>query len=205
VLYILEIYPGTKLYLDYQRKFNATDDIWLEGREGMCYFETDPSLSQELVLAFGKKLRTALYENMPHFVESIDLIDKKELYPMHADFLSRLGMTFSHGDYSKVELIPDKDGIAQGLFERSLDYHPNHRAYLGLGMIKQKGRAFHEAIRILSKGVELFPDSEELNLCLGISYMNLQDFEAALSHLLKFKHLEGTRYYIDKCHEALSS
>ncbi|MBW1744681.1 MAG: radical SAM protein, partial [Deltaproteobacteria bacterium] len=203
VFYILEVYPGTKLYLDYQKKFNMTDDVWLEGIEGICYFETDPSLSQESVLAFGNKLRTELYENMGHFVESIDLIDKQELYPMHADFLSRLGMTFSHGDYSKVEAIQDKDTIAQGLFEKSLDYYPNHRAYMGLGMIKQKGRAFDTAIDILSKGVELFPESEELNLCLGISYMNLQDYDSALSHLLKFKHSKETRYYIDKCHEAL--
>ena len=205
VFYILEIYPGTKLYLDYQKKFNVTDDVWLKGIEGICYFETDPNLSQESVLAFGSKLRTALYENMPHFVESIDLVDKEEFYPMHADFLSRLGMTFSHGDYSGIEELKDKDKIAQDLFEKSLDYYPNHRAYLGLGMIKQKGRAFHEAIRVLSKGVELFPESEELNLCLGITYMNLQNYHEALSHLLKFKDSKETKYYIDKCHEALSS
>jgi anaerobic magnesium-protoporphyrin IX monomethyl ester cyclase len=72
-------------------------------------------------------------------------------------------------------------------------------------MIKQKGRAFHEAVRILSKGVAHFPESEELNLCLGITYMNLQDYDEALSHLLKFKNSKETRYYIDKCHEALSS
>ena len=203
VFYILEVYPGTKLYLDYQKKFNATDDVWLERMEGICYFETDPGLSQESVLAFGRKLRTALYENMRHFVASIDLIDKEELYPMHADFLSRLGMTFSHGDYSRVEQIKDKDKIAQDLFEKSLDYYPNHRAYLGLGMIKQKGRAFHDAIRILSEGVERFPESEELNLCLGITYMDLQDYDEALSHLLKFKDSKETRYYIDKCYEAL--
>jgi tetratricopeptide (TPR) repeat protein len=198
------MYPGTKLYLDYQKKFNMTDDIWLEGIEGICYFETDPSLSQESVLAFGNKLRTELYENMSHFVESINLIDDEELYPMHADFLSRLGMTFSHGDYSKVEAIQDKDTIAQDLFERSLDYYSNHRAYLGLGMIKQKGGAFDSAIDILSEGVELFPESEELNLCLGISYMNLQDYHGALSHLRRFKDSKETKYYIDKCHEALA-
>jgi tetratricopeptide (TPR) repeat protein len=142
---------------------------------------------------------------MSHYVDSLDLIDKEDLYPEHADFLSRLGMTFSHGDYSKMEAIPDKDQIAERLFQKSLDYHQNHRAYLGMGMIKQKGGEFQKAISILSRGVELFPESEELNLCLGISYMNLQDFEGALSHLLKFKHSKETKYYIDKCHEALGS
>jgi radical SAM superfamily enzyme YgiQ (UPF0313 family) len=205
VFYILEIYPGTKLYLDYQKKFHASDDVWLERMEGICYFETDPNLSRESVLAFGNKLRTELYENIHIFVESLDLIDKEELYPMHADFLSRLGMTFSHGDYSKVEAIRDKDGIAERLFERSLEHHPNHRAYLGLGMTRQRASAFKEAVDILSKGVGLFPESEELNLCLGISYMNLQDYKSALSYLLKFKHSKETKYYIDKCHEALSS
>ena len=36
VLYILEIYPGTKLYLDYQKRFSATDDVWLNKMEGIC-------------------------------------------------------------------------------------------------------------------------------------------------------------------------
>ena len=31
-----------------------------------------------------------------------------EFSALHADFLSRIGMTFSHGDYSAVETIPDK-------------------------------------------------------------------------------------------------
>jgi anaerobic magnesium-protoporphyrin IX monomethyl ester cyclase len=204
VFYILEIYPGTKLYLDYQKNFHTTDDVWLERIEGICYFETDPNLSQESVLAFGKKLRTELYGNIHVFIESLSLMDKEELYPMHADFLSRLGMTFSHGDYSQVEAIQDKDGIAERLFEKSLAYYPDHRAYLGLGMSKQKGRAFNEAIRILSKGIELFPESEELNLCLGISYMNLQDYKRALSCLLKFKDSKQAKYYVDKCYEALA-
>ena len=111
---------------------------------------------------------------MGHFVESIDLIDKEELYPMHADFLSRLGMTFSHGDYSKVEAIQDKDTIAQSLFEKSLGYSPDHRAYLGLGMIKQKGGAFDEAISILSKGVELFPECECLNCSIDVNDATLE-------------------------------
>jgi len=205
VLYILEIYPGTRLYSDFQKKFNATDDIWLKRIEGICYFETDPNLSQEAVFQFGKRIRTELYENMNHFVESINLVNKKELYELHSDFCSRLGMTFSHGDYSKIDAIKDKGNIAEKLFEKSLNYYPNQRAYLGLGIIKQDRREFEGAVKILTKGVEVFPDSEELNLCLGISYMNLRDYNTALSYLLRLRHSKEAEYYVRKCHEELST
>jgi radical SAM superfamily enzyme YgiQ (UPF0313 family) len=205
VSYVLEIYPGTRLYSDYRQKSNATDDVWLRRVEGICYFETDPHLSQESVFAFGDKLRNDLYENINHFVESIDLIDNEELYEKHADFLSRLGMTFSHGDYSMIEAIENKDGIAEKLFNKSLDYYPNDRAYLGLGMLQQKNKGFEEAVEILSKGVELFPDSEDLSLCLGISYMNIGNYTAALSHLQKMQHSKEATYYIEKCQQELSA
>jgi len=201
VLYILEIYPGTKLYLDFQRKFNETDDIWLKRIEGICYFETDPNLSQELVFAFGKRIRTELYENMNHFVESVRLIDKEELYEMHSDFCSRLGMTFSHGDYSNIDVIKDKDKIAEKLFKKSLAYYPNQRAYLGLGLIQQNRKAFEEAVKVLAEGVKLFPESEELNLCLGINYINLGDYNRALVCLLKSQHSKEAAYYIARCKE----
>ena len=203
VLYVLEIYPGTKLYLDFQKKFSVTDDVWLKRMEGICYFETDPNLSQELVFAFGKRLRTELYKNMNHYVESINLINNEELYEMHSDFCSRLGMTFSHGDYSRIEAIEDKDEIAERLFKKSLNYCPNHRAYLGLGLIKQKRQQFQEAVKILSKGVELFPESDELTLGLGISYMNIRDFKSALSYLLQLEHSKEARYFIEQCHKEL--
>ena len=203
--YILEIYPGTKLYSDFRQKSSLTDDVWLERMEGICYFETDPNLSQESVFAFGKKLRTELYENVDHFVDSIELVDKEELYEMHADFWSRLGMTFSHGDYSRIDTIKEKDKIAEKSFKKSLSYHPNDRAYLGLGMIEQKRRDFTKAVKLLSKGIELSPESEELILCLGISYMNLGEYNTALSHLMKLRDSKEARYYIEKCHQELSA
>jgi len=203
VMYILEIYPGTKLYLDFQKKFNETDDVWLKRVEGICYFEIDPNLSQETVFEFGKRLRTELYENMNRFLESLSLIDKEELYEMHADFYSRLGMTFSHGDYSKIEAIKDKEQIAEKLFKKSLGYHPNHRAYLGIGMVEQKRKEFQKAVEILSKGVELFPESEELSLCLGISYMNIGGFDKALSYLQRLKHSKEAKCYIEQCYKEL--
>ena len=104
------------------------------------YFETDEKLSQKMILNFGEKLRTAYYKMLPEFVDSISLVDKKELYPMHSDFLSRLAMTFDHGDYAGIESIKEKEKIADKLYKMSLDYHPDPRAYLGLGIAKQKNR-----------------------------------------------------------------
>ncbi|MGB9498107.1 MAG: B12-binding domain-containing radical SAM protein, partial [Dissulfuribacterales bacterium] len=136
IFYILDIFPGTGLYADFIKMTGATDDIWLEKIEDIMYFETDPGLSRDLILAFGERLRSAYYQSLPEFVEEIHLVDKEELYPMHADFLSRLGMTFSHGDYAKIEAVGDRERIAEKLYLRALRYFPDHRAYLGLGIIK---------------------------------------------------------------------
>ena len=49
------------------------------------------------------------------FLNEIKLIDKEEFYQMHADFLSRLAMTFTHGDYARIEEIKEKENIAEGM------------------------------------------------------------------------------------------
>ena len=110
-----------------------TDDIWLKKMEGICYFESDPHLSQELILDFGKRLRTAFYKSLSTFAEALDLIDEEQFYEMHADFCSRLAMTFSQGDYANNEAIKGKAEAAETLFNKALLYAPDHRAYLGLG------------------------------------------------------------------------
>ncbi|MBE9541602.1 MAG: B12-binding domain-containing radical SAM protein, partial [Proteobacteria bacterium] len=98
IFYILDIFPGTALYSDLKKRSKITDDIWLKQIEDIMFFETDPNLSQEMILAFGERLRMDYYEHLPGFVDGIELIDKEEFYEMHADFLSRLAMTFTHGD-----------------------------------------------------------------------------------------------------------
>ncbi|PQP35408.1 B12-binding domain-containing radical SAM protein [Desulfobacteraceae bacterium SEEP-SAG9] len=203
IFYILDIFPGTALYSDFLKNQNSTDDIWLKQIEDMMYCESDPKLPPELILSFGKKLRTSYYENLPRFAEAIELIDKKEFYEMHSDFLSRIGMTFSHGDYAGIEAIPEKEKIAEGLFKKALDYYPNHRAYLGWATIKQKNQVYSESSRILAEGMEYFPDSEPLNICQGINYMNGSEFSKALSFFLKFKDSKEAVYYIAECYKAL--
>ena len=203
IFYILDIFPGTALYSDFQRRCKVTDDIWLNKVEDIMYFETDPKLSREKILAFGEKLRSEYYAKLPSFADSIVVIDKKELYENHSDFFSRLAMTFSHGDYAGIEGIKGKEAVAERLYLRSLTYYPDHRAYLGLGILKQKGGKHKEAINILSQGLESFPGSLDLNMCLGISHMNMGEYERALLYLLKFKDSKEMSYYIAECYRAL--
>jgi len=141
---------------------------------------------------------------IPEMVDAIDLIDNKEFYPLHADFCSRLGMTFDHGDYANNDAILGKKRIAEKLYIKALTYHPHPSAYLGLGILNQKKSAYHESIKILSEGIQYFPDNEQINMCLGISYMNIGDFETALSFFLKFQHSEQALESIISCYHALN-
>jgi hypothetical protein len=43
-------------------------------------------------------------------------------------------------------------------------------------------------VRMLSDGIELFPEDEQLYICLAVSYMNMGKFRTALPRLLKFQH-----------------
>ncbi len=203
IFYILDIFPGTTLYDNFLKQSGLTDDIWLKKIEDILYFETDPKLSRELILTFGKKLRTAFHEAVSGFANTIELTDRKDFRHLNADFLSRLAMTFSHGDYAKIETIPDKQETAENLYKRSLDYAPNDRAYLGLGMIKQQARAFDESIVFLKEGIRLFPENDQLKLCRGISHMNLGEFQSALGCFEGIRNSKQTEPYKKACYEAL--
>lgn len=203
IFYILDIFPGTALYSDFKKRCNMTDDIWLKRIEDIIYFQSDPDLSQDMILAFGQKLKSHYYENLAGFADKIEVIDDKELYEMHADFFSRLGMTFDYGDYVNIEAIKDKDRIAERLYKKSLSYYSDHRAFLGLGIIKQKMGEYIQSAKILSQGIEYFPESEQLNICLGISYMNLREYNKALPYFLKFKDSKEATCYITACNKAL--
>jgi anaerobic magnesium-protoporphyrin IX monomethyl ester cyclase len=202
--FVLSLFPGTRLYEDYKKKMKVTDDIWLNKIEDIKYFETDPKLSREDVILFGKTLRAQYYEMIPKIVDAIELVDNKEFYPLHADFCSRLGMTFDHGDYANNEAILRKERIAEKLYLKALTYHPHPSAYLGLGILNQKKSAYHESIKILSEGIQYYPDNEQLNMCLGVSYMNVEDFKSALSFFLKFQHLKKALELIISCYRAMN-
>ncbi|MGC8492312.1 MAG: cobalamin-dependent protein [Syntrophobacteraceae bacterium] len=203
VFYVLRIFPGTALYDEAKEKMRFTDDVWLNPIEDILYLETDPSLVANEVLAFRDRLRQAFYRGLPSFVDAIELEDLAEFYPLHADFLSRLGMTFSHGDYAAIDAIPDKEAVAVRLFQRAMSFAPHERAFLGLAMIRQRNRSYGESIELLTEGIRLFPGSEPLHLCLAVSYMNLARFDDALSILMKFQDSPDAVQQIAACHKAL--
>jgi len=205
IFYILDIFPGTELYADLKKHSGITDDIWLKKMEGIMHFETDPSLSDDLILAFGNKLRTCFYENVDSFAGNVSLVPREDLYEGHAEFCSRLGMTFLYGDYATIDLIRNKDKTAEELFTKSLRYHPNHRAYLGLGLIRQRKGQIRESVEILLEGLKHWPDSEELCTCLGVSLMNLGEFERALTFFSKFPESKTAGSYAAECRRALKN
>ncbi|MGQ9569253.1 MAG: radical SAM protein [Thermodesulfovibrionales bacterium] len=205
IFYILDVFPGTTLYEDLKRRTGLNDDVWLKRIEDIMYFETDPRLTKDMILRFGEKLRTDYYRSLPEFIGAIELIEQEDLYESHADFLSRLAMTFSHGDYSLIEDIPEKEKISQCLYERALFYYPDHRAYLGLGIIKQKQGKYEESAQILSDGIKHFPDSEQISICLGIAYMNMGRYKEALDCFKKFPESKEALQYASACYKAMSA
>ena len=203
IFYILDIFPGTALYDDFLKRSGATDDVWLNPIEDIMYWETDPGLSKEEVLAFGEELRNEFFRNLHEYAASVELADLPELYSMHADFLSRLGLTFSHGDYAKVDAVSNKDETAELLFRKALKYAPDARAYLGLGMLLQRRRDFRGSIEVLERGTDRFPENEDLAVCLGVSYMNLGEYGNALRKLSPFSTSEQAGRFIASCRREL--
>jgi tetratricopeptide (TPR) repeat protein len=148
-------------------------------------------------------LRAAFHENLPDFVQSLDLVEREDLHPQHADFLSRLAMTFDHGDYAAVEAIPNRPQLTEFLYRKSLSYHPDPRAFLGLAILLQRAGRHDTACGILQEAVRHFPDHEPLNISLGISLMNLGQFDSALTRLLPFQDDRRVLRFILECYQAL--
>jgi anaerobic magnesium-protoporphyrin IX monomethyl ester cyclase len=179
IFYILDLFPGTALYEEYKQRTGTTDDIWLDRVEDMLYVETDATLSKAAVLRFGRRLREGYLSLLPEFARQIDLIDDPELYPLHADFLSRLALTFSHGDYAVNPQVANNLATAVMLFERSLQYHPDHRAFWGLGLVYQHLRRFDESLAVLQRGIEHHKTSLDLHMALANSLMRLNRYPEA--------------------------
>ncbi len=183
IFYILTLFPGTALYQDYLARSGNSDDIWSRRIEDLLYHETDPQLAPEQVLAWGRALRQGFYRQLPDFVNRIELVDAPEFQPRHADFLSRLGLTFQQGDFARIPAIPGKQDLARGLYERALTYHPDPRAFLGLALLAQQGGRFEQAIALAREGLAHHPDNAPLKTCRAVSRMNQGDFAQALEDL----------------------
>jgi radical SAM superfamily enzyme YgiQ (UPF0313 family) len=203
IFYILDLFPGTVLYEVYKQATGTSDDIWLDRIEDILYFETDPNLDQETILEFGRNLRQSFYETLPDSVAALELEENGDLSSHHADFLSRLAMTFDHGEYAGINSIPNKVSIAEGLYRRALAYHSDQRAYLGLGILLQKDSRSEESRKVLEEGVRDYPHDEPLHICLGISLMNLRRYDEAIRQMLPYKNSRQARGYIADCYQAL--
>jgi radical SAM superfamily enzyme YgiQ (UPF0313 family) len=199
IFYLLTLFPGTALYRDYCRLSALDDTHWRHREEDLLYYRTDPKLDDAQVLAYGKRLRTAFWRRLPGFCRAIDLVDDAELAPFHADFLSRLGMTFTHGDYAEIEAIAEKDSLAEELFRRALIHYPHQRASLGLGILYQKAGRHRECRSLLGEAVAHYPQSKELNLCLAVSYIALGEVARAIDVLTPFKADPQAAAYLDHC------
>jgi radical SAM superfamily enzyme YgiQ (UPF0313 family) len=199
IFYLLVIFPGTHLYRSVKDKGILTDDIWHEKIEDLPWFEVDKALDFKTVKAFGDRLRSEFYNNINFFAQNIMLVDIKELYPFHADFLSRLAMTFSHGEYGHDTRIKNQATTATLLYDRALSYAPDPKAFLGLAMGLQQQRQFDKAIALLKKGLDHLPKNKDLNICMGVSLMNTGRFKTALRFFEKFKDFSETAQYIHIC------
>lgn len=203
VFYILDLFPGTALYEDFKRRCRATDDIWMNRVEDIMYFETDPNLSAEQIIEYGRMLRESFYANLPRFVQALDPIDQSDFYPLHADFFSRLAMTFDQGDYARIDAIPDKPQLADVLYRRALSYHPDARAYLGLGILNQKAGRHTAAADLLTTGLSHFPEDEPLRACLAVSLMNLERYPDALTLLERCPNQPQVQQLVMACRQAM--
>jgi radical SAM superfamily enzyme YgiQ (UPF0313 family) len=203
VFYILALFPGTALYEEFKARTGLDDDIWLQRIEDILYFEHDPELDQQLICDFGHRLRTTFHKWLPEFARDIELTDDANLKQAQADFLSRLGMTFSHGDYAAIETNTDTSKVAVELFNRALRLSPDHRAYWGIAMVYQRWARWDQAIDVLNSGLDRFPASEPLSVCMGISLMNIGQFQAALDYLLPHADSPQASIQIERCRRAL--
>ena len=203
IFYILDLFPGTRLTIDLMKRLGLTDDIWLKRVEDILYYEKDPNLTREMILSWGKHLRESFYVHLPEFVNKLKLIEGPGFDRLHADFYSRLAMTFSHGDYARPDIVDTPLPIAEELYKKALQFHMDHRAFLGLGMLYQQQREFQQSKIIVGQGLEAFPESFDLILCQAINHMNTGDFKTALDLLQPHKSRPEAKTYIGQCLEAL--
>jgi radical SAM superfamily enzyme YgiQ (UPF0313 family) len=205
IFYVLDVFPGTALYADFCRRFGLDDDIWLNRIEDIIYCEYDPALTPEQVKRWGRQLREGFYRLLPDIVANIRLLEDPDFAPLHADFLSRLAMTFSHGDYARIGAIADRGGLAARLYDRALAYHPDPRAFLGRAVLYQQAGAFDQAAALLEQALSHFPQNEALNICLGINFVNRNRPQEAIAVLRKYPDAPQAAAALVACYTALGN
>ena len=199
VFYMLTTFPGTALYNRALQKGWTHDGVWQKNIEDLPWWEVDPNMNFSRVKGWGDRLRQAFFDNIENFINRITHHPDKASAPLHADFLSRLAMTFSHGEYARDNRVRNAEQMAINLFEKALLVYPCPRAFQGLAMIHQKHKNFSGAMAFLDKGLSHFPKDKNLCVCMGVCLMNTGDFHNALTYFTPFAHDPALGHYISIC------
>jgi len=187
IFHVLSVFPGTSLYELFRSQTGASDDIWLHYEEDMFLFEIDKRLNTDAVAQFGKSLKHALNESIPEFFRSLEFVKDKELFPFHADFLSRMALTLDRGDYPHILPQGVAQDLARELYCKALDYAPDARAYWGLGLLAHAEGDERKAEAILQEGLQLFPEDTNLAKALVNTLRHLGREEEA-RELIRNRH-----------------
>ncbi len=199
IFYLLDVFPGTRIYEKFCRRFGVTDDIWKKRIEDIAWVEYEPGKIRDTALERGRKLRDFFHRRLAGWAMETEVrYGNQEERLLAADFYSRLAMTFSHGEYADGR-VPDAAAAAEALYRRSLDLAPDRRAFRGLGMLKYGGGRWAEAEKLFSDGLVHFPDDRETAVCLAISYMNRREYGDAEKILSAFPDSLQILSYREKC------
>lgn len=204
VFYMLVTFPGTALYNRAVQKGWVHDDVWQKNIEDLPWWELDPDMDFARVQVWGERLRHAFFEHLENFVNRINLDPDNVSPSLHADFLSRLAMTFSHGEYALDNRVKNAEQTAINLFEKALKFYPCPRAFQGLAMIYQKQKKFPKAIAFLDNGLSCFPKDKDLCVCMGVCLMNIGDFHTALTYFTPFAQDPSLARYIKICKQKIT-
>ncbi|MGE4552761.1 MAG: radical SAM protein [Desulfovibrionaceae bacterium] len=187
LFHVLVILPGTRLWDEYAARTGATDDVWCDPIEDIMYFETDPAIAPEAMRAWKARLHGAFEAGLPGWARELAepgaLDPDPALAPCHADFLSRLGLTFLEGDYAALGEPAMRADLAGTLFDAALGYGEHPRAWLGRGILRQMERDADGAAEAFERGLGLDRDNASLRLGLAVARMNQGRFAEALTAL----------------------
>lgn len=199
IFYLLDVFPGTALYDRFRAATGLTDAVWNQRIEDILWFEHDPALSREKVLEFGRRLRSHFYRRLPEYARSAEVADIPEMNRLAADFYSRLAMTFSDGDYARIDGIPDREATAALLHEKALARHPDARAFQGLGMLRFHSKDWDGAEDLFRRGVECHPTDVDMRIRLAVCLLNRGAISGAREALSPFRDHDAVRPYWLKC------
>jgi anaerobic magnesium-protoporphyrin IX monomethyl ester cyclase len=206
LFHVMSVFPGTELYARCLQEARITEEYWLERNEDLLWFECDPDMSGEQVLAWGKRLKNDYFQQLPRNMEALSLGDKPELRAEQADFLSRLGFTFEYGDYAV--LLPEKaqSDLAVSLYRKALMLHVDPRASTGLGIHLQRAGREQEALEMLLRAHAANPQDEGVGLQLAgilIRKGNVESLLEAEAILGKLKYSRQVAKYLAQCRSLL--